>query len=180
MFCPRCGQQQSNQQIRFCSRCRFLLAGMHKIVANGGITADLVQSDAEGAVSPKIRGVKQGGIMLLSGMIVVPLLGILSEMLAMDPVLAGVAAVLLFWGGILRMIYALIFQSGKKTSPEKAGFVDSLRQNFLGSTKTSNVLPPYREPASSEFQPGHMNWRDTTDLEAVTDDENATRSLHER
>ena len=178
MYCPRCGQQQHNPQVRFCSKCGFLMAGMQTIVSNGGVTGDLLEKTMDDAISPKKRGLKQGGIMFLSAFIVVPLLGILSAIVDTEPILAGLTAIVLFWGGILRMIYALIFQSGKPTAPERAGFVESLKETFVGGQQQQQgVLPPaYQQPpVDADFQPASMNWRETADLEGVPKDKNATR-----
>ena len=98
MYCPRCGQPQSHEQTRFCSKCGFLMAGVGEFVRNGGQPTVVKPIVDENAVSPKKRGLKQGGIMFLSGMIIVPVLAILSEMVNAEPVLAGVASVILVLG----------------------------------------------------------------------------------
>jgi len=179
MYCPRCGQGQANEQIRFCSRCGFLMEGIGRFIREGGLPPELLDPSIENAVSPKKQGLKQGGIMMLSSLIVVPVLGIMTAMLNLEGFLPGVAAIVLFWGGLLRMIYALIFQPGRPIAREKAGFVDSLKQNFVGPPKDQQVLPTaYQEPAQADFQPASMNWRETADLEGVPREENATRPFN--
>ena len=37
IHCPKCGQQQTSNEIRYCSRCGFLLTGVSEIVANDGV-----------------------------------------------------------------------------------------------------------------------------------------------
>jgi hypothetical protein len=45
MFCPECGQQQSFEQIRFCSRCGFRLSVLRDLLhADGAIKADKAES----------------------------------------------------------------------------------------------------------------------------------------
>jgi len=158
------------------------MSGMQKIVQNGGLTAGLLESEIDDAVSPKKQGVKQGGIMMLSSLIVVPVLGIMTAMLNLEGFLPGVAAIVLFWGGLLRMIYALIFQPGKPTTREKAGLFESLKQNFVGQTQVQQqALPPsYQQPAQGDFQPASMNWRETADLENVPREKNATRPFENK
>ncbi|MDH3492885.1 MAG: hypothetical protein OEM82_05000 [Acidobacteriota bacterium] len=175
MYCPRCGQGQSHENTSFCSRCGFLMAGMGEFVRNGGLPVRFQSGAGPDAVSPKKKGLKQGGIMFLSGFIVVPALAILSEMFNVEPVIAGVAALVLFWGGILRMIYALIFQTGQLTAPEKAGFVDSLRETFLGKERNLGQLPQGQPgPAQQGFEAGAFSWRETDDLDAVPREGNST------
>lgn len=181
MYCPRCGQGQSHENTRFCSRCGFLMAGMGDFVRNGGLPARLQSGADPDAVSPKIKGLKQGGIMFLSGFLVVPMLAILSAIVNADPIAAGVAAIVLFWGGILRMIYALIFQTGRLTSPEKAGFLDSLRETFFGKEKNLGQLPQAQpQTASQGFEAGAFRWRETDDLDAVPREGNATNRFGSR
>ena len=161
VFCPRCGQPQNGTHTRFCSRCGFLMAGLQRIVENGGVSADIFATDGEEWVSPKKQGLKQGGIMMLSSLVVVPVLGILVAVLNLEGFLPGAAFIILFWGGLLRMIYALIFQPGRPTPPEKAGFFESLRQTFLGSSKQSHALPEgFSQPAQADFQPAQSSWKD--------------------
>ena len=34
MFCPRCGQEQISDEMRFCSRCGFQLTGVSELLLN--------------------------------------------------------------------------------------------------------------------------------------------------
>ena len=161
MFCPRCGQRQQNNQARFCSGCRFVMTGMDRVIYEGGLSDQPVDTNV---VSPKILGLKQGGLMFLSGIVVVPLLAMLTEFIGGSEFVVALAALTLFVGGIARMIYALIFQPHRLTKREDAGFVESVRQIFLGEKKTAPSLPE-AEPVPAEFVPSSVNWRDTADLQ---------------
>lgn len=37
MYCPRCSQEQISSEIKFCSRCGFLLTGISEVTANEGL-----------------------------------------------------------------------------------------------------------------------------------------------
>lgn len=37
MYCPRCSQEQTGSEIKFCSRCGFLLTGISEVTANDGL-----------------------------------------------------------------------------------------------------------------------------------------------
>lgn len=179
MYCPRCGKAQTIDQTRYCSRCGFLMSGIGEFVRYGGQLPPSVPEWDPNSVSPKVRGLKQGGIMFLSGMIVVPLLAIfLAGILDVEPILAGAAAIILFWGGILRMVYALLFQPHVRTSPENAGFFASLRQIFIApETRTTNTPGALHEPTMSEFPNASMNWRDNDELEYAPRQDNSTSTL---
>ncbi len=112
MFCPQCGQQQATGVIRFCSRCGFPLDGVIQLLGNGGMLPVYRSSDEPVPISPRRKGVKQGGVLLLSGAVIVPILGILASFgnSAFLEILLGLAAVICFVGGPLRMLYAAVFE----------------------------------------------------------------------
>ena len=112
MFCPQCGQQQATGVIRFCSRCGFPLDGVIQLLGNGGMLPVYRGSDEPVPISPRRKGVKQGGVLLLSGAVIVPILGILASFgnSAFLEILLGLAAVICFVGGPLRMLYAAVFE----------------------------------------------------------------------
>ena len=118
MFCPQCGQQQVSDNLRFCSRCGFPLEAVLQIIGNRGVLPHYDPNEPR-EVSPRRRGVKQGGILLLAGLVLVPVLGIINSF-ADGPnlldVLVPVAAVLFFLGGLVRMLFAAIFEEGAPRS----------------------------------------------------------------
>src|SRR5687767_6020552 len=79
MFCPQCGQQQATGVIRFCSRCGFPLDGVIQLLSTGGMVPVYRNPDEPVPVSERRKGVKQGGLLLLLGAVLVPLLGVISE-----------------------------------------------------------------------------------------------------
>lgn len=174
IHCPRCGQQQVSPETRFCSKCGFLMTGLPEIVARGGLPQEVLDPGVE---SPKRKGVKQGALLMLSSLIIVPLLAIVSASLDWDPTLVAITAVVTFWGGLLRILYALIFQSGKPSLEEK-GFVESFKHTLSGKSSTAEALPPATEqPAESAFTPAPGHWRDTNDLQPTSVTEETTRTL---
>src|SRR5688572_3801738 len=116
MFCPTCGLQQANQASSFCSRCGFLLTGVNQVISNGGNLPQPFYGQptlTNNFVSVRKKGLKQAGKMILAGMILVPIFGILSEIFGVFGLFAGLTAIVAFWGGILRMIYALILEGNE-------------------------------------------------------------------
>src|SRR5882724_9638133 len=103
MHCPHCGQQQMSDVIRFCSRCGFPLEGVIKLLANGGVMPLYSGEQGPPEASPRKRGVKQGGMLLLLGVVMVPALGVLYGWTDINlfGFLTALAAVLLFIGGPL-------------------------------------------------------------------------------
>jgi len=112
MFCPQCGQQQVTGVTRFCSRCGFPLEGVVQLLSHGGQLPVYRGPDEPVAISPRRKGVKQGGLLLLSGAVIVPVLAMFASFTnaVFIEVLAALAAILCFVGGPLRMLYAAVFE----------------------------------------------------------------------
>ena len=154
------------------------MQGMLDVVASGGLPKEIIDRTNPGAASPRRRGLMQGGLLFLSGFVIVPVLGVLTAMMNGEGYLVGLAAILTFLGGFIRMIYALIFQSGVPTT-ENLGFVETLKQDLTGKPAKQEALPPPQEepiPASS-YSPPSGGWKETNDLEPVSVTEETTRTL---
>ena len=118
---------------------------------------------------------------MLSSLILVPLLAIISVSLNLEPTIVAIAAVVTFWGGLLRILYALIFEPGKASpmSGSNVGFVESVKNNLTGKPSSKASLPEAAVvPADSAFRPPATgNWRDTNDLQPTSVTEETTRTL---
>jgi len=107
--------------MRFCSRCGFPMEGAMQVLAYGGMLPPQYQTPAgEKTISPRRKGVKQGALLFLSGILVVSLLGILASFLpggigTAFEFFTAASAILCFVGGPLRMLYAAIFEEGAPT-----------------------------------------------------------------
>jgi hypothetical protein len=141
MFCPQCGQQQAPEVVRFCSRCGFLLDGVLQLLSNGGMLPSFQQPQGPREMSPRKRGVKQGGILLLTGALLVPILGVLASYSSSGflEVLCAIAAIICFVGGPLRMLYAGLFEEGAPSWPRPGAYMQSAT---LQSMPVRSALPP--------------------------------------
>jgi hypothetical protein len=111
MFCPQCGQQQVSETVRYCSRCGFLLEGVSAVVASWGQLPMRYVQSASRELSPRSKGVRQGALLMLSTILVVPIVAILSINLTPFPhIVIPLAAIFCFIGGLLRMLYALMME----------------------------------------------------------------------
>ena len=120
MYCPQCGQQQAPEVVRFCSKCGFPLDGVIHLLANNGLLPTFQHTVSPKEASPRKKGVRQGGILLLTGILLVPILGVFASFAGDSNflnMLVAVAAILCFIGGPLRMLYAGIFEEGAQTFP---------------------------------------------------------------
>ena len=117
MFCPRCGQQQTSDTMRFCSRCGFLLEGALVLLSHGGMIPQYPASSDEKKISARRKGVKQGVLLMLIGAVLVPLLGVFvsyapGRIEVVFEFFTALAAIICFVGGPLRMLYAALFEEG--------------------------------------------------------------------
>jgi len=178
MFCPQCGQQQVSGEMRFCSRCGFPLGGVIQLLASGGLVATSDAGTLPKPPSPRRRGYKQGALMLLIGMIVTPLLGILSDV-GFPEILVALTAVIFFWGGIIRLIYARIFED-KATYPAQGippVYIPPTDPAQFAAGASRPALPPQRSvPVSNWRQP--TNTAEMVRPPSVT--ENTTRLLDDK
>src|SRR5436190_21473503 len=103
MFCPQCGQERVSMETNYCSRCGFLLTAVGDLLQTGGQNPLAVV--AAGPQPPRRRGLKQGVFLFFMTFLVAPLMGMITIALKIEPFLVGIAVVLCFVGGLLRMVY---------------------------------------------------------------------------
>src|ERR1044072_481515 len=108
MYCPQCGQQQVSEVTRFCSRCGFPLDGAAAVLASGGALPAGYQP-AYQQMSPRSKGIRQGALLMLSTLLIVPLVAIIAVgLLELHGAIVGITAVTCFLGGLLRIFYAVL------------------------------------------------------------------------
>jgi len=139
MFCPRCGQRQSSNEARYCAACGFPLGVVAELLTNGSQPAwHPPHATAAGQPTPRSRGIKQGAFMMLSTLVVMPIVIFLGVSLVGMPgeliPLAGAVCVL---GGLLRMLYAIFFESdapaGAQGVPAQQYVPPAVAPNYLGT-----------------------------------------------
>ena len=159
MFCPQCGQQQVTGVIRFCSRCGFPLDGVIQLLSSGGALPAYRSADEPVEVSPRRKGVKQGMLLFLLGVLIVPILGMFASFSSavFPQMLAILAALICFVGGPLRMFYAAVFEEGAPRPMRTFGppMPMHVPQQFIpqGHNPALPPPPPVRQPPSWRTRP---------------------------
>ena len=156
MFCPQCGQQQVTGVIRFCSRCGFPMDGVIQLLNTGGIIPMYRDSDEPAPISPRKKGVKQGGMLLLSGAVIVPILAMFANFTNATflEILAALAAIICFIGGPLRMLFAAVFEEGapkpfRPYGPPAAMHAQPQPPRFVPHASQQALPPPQVRPPGS-------------------------------
>jgi zinc-ribbon domain len=172
MFCPKCSQQQSDTA-RFCSRCGFPLTGVGELLARGGqLPQQPVAASEPRGVSPRRHGMKQGGGIMLIAVFLIPALAIIQELIHLNgdwPLLG----VLVFLGGLLRLLFAVFFEDGTPR-PTNATQQTYAPPQQLGAAH-QDYLPPAPGTPTYAYRPPPVHTAEMPRPPSVT--EHTTRLL---
>jgi hypothetical protein len=106
MFCPKCGQQSSDE-VRFCPRCGLPLAGLAAYVASDGQAAPDAPAPRAPLMTARRRGVRRGAKLMFFSGVLLPAAALLAfEGDAPGPLLLVCTAGL---AGLLWMVYSWLF-----------------------------------------------------------------------
>lgn len=177
MFCPKCSQQQADGT-RFCSRCGFPLAGVSELLISGGQLPIMSATPASGPhlQTPKRKGMRQGGGLMLIAIFLIPALAILQDLLHIDgdwPLLG----VLVFLGGLLRLLYAVFFEDSTPRGPEIApAYTPPVPMQLAGAQQPA--LPPAQGTPVYTYRPPQIHTAEMQPPASVTD--HTTRLLEKQ
>ncbi|HEX8708114.1 MAG TPA: zinc ribbon domain-containing protein [Pyrinomonadaceae bacterium] len=179
MYCPQCGQKQVSDDVRFCSRCGFPLAGVLELLTSGGVLPVRLAEGQETDLSPRRKGVRQGVMMMLMGAVIVPILAVLDSFehgpSTLDR-LVPLAAILFFAGGLMRIIYAIVFEQNTARSQALPANISPAMPSQLNAGMRAGALPPPQSTPVPVFRPQAGN---TAELVPPSVTENTTRLLDE-
>jgi hypothetical protein len=114
------------------------------LLANGGMLPAMPTVSGPKEISARRKGVRQGGILLLTGVLLVPLLGMLGSYSNSNflELLTAIAALLCFLGGPLRMLYAGLFEEGAPSYNRPGPYIQPPIQLHQGPPVRSALPPP--------------------------------------
>ena len=116
MYCPRCGQQQVSDSVRFCSRCGLRLELVTGLLYNESRPETAEAPPYESGPSEKRRGVRQGAKLMFISAAVTPIAFGLS--IAADSPGPLLLPVTIFFIGLVWLLYFRLF--GEDTAPAPA------------------------------------------------------------
>lgn len=157
MYCPRCGQQQVSDEVRFCSRCGFPTAGVRQLLAAGGVIPALEVKGSKPPRSPRYEGVRQGMILIFITMALLPFGAAAGRF-------GNTIVPMILMAGLMRMLYAAIFQEGASCARKQdasAPDSGSVSGGELNPEARRAALPP--QPATFPAK----GWRRTDTAEMV-------------
>jgi len=186
MHCPQCGQQQASEEMRFCSRCGFPLGGVMQLLANGGTLSTDAGNSSGNKISPRRKGVRRGAVLMMLGAVITPLLAILilpSRGPAPDggpTLLIPLSALIFFVGGLMRILYALLFEESAPPAIEASKFappnISPIIAGQLNTPARGTALPPPTGAPIPVWKSQQANTAEIISPSSVT--ENTTRLLN--
>ena len=180
MHCPRCGQQQVSEEIKFCSRCGFSLGLIPTILSNGGFLPQLADlQNKSNKWLTRNFGLKISLIwFLLVCFILIPLAAVTG---APGRIIPGLA-IIGFCGALLMAALSFLFLpnekqffQGQNEFPNSAG----APQYLSGQQNQTALPPPTSQPASTYTPPMAGSWKapETGDLVPKSVTEGTTKLL---
>lgn len=168
MHCPRCGQQQASEEIRFCSRCGFPLGLVSEILSNGGFLPQLADLHRTKSIWTKKNGVMFSIFWLVLCLFFTAFWGIMGveELAAISAILAVFGSFILLVGSLVLLKSSKDFKqpSSNPTITNQNINITQQPQNLYGSS-APHALPPQQSiPVSNYAPPKPGSWKETNDL----------------
>lgn len=140
------------------------MSGVIALVANDGIMPNVSAVRPRFGPTQRNKGIKTGLFIILLSFLLVPLAVIISIGLRAGPTASIILAILLAVGGMLRMAYAMLFESNELIGNANVDHTaDAL--SFTNRRTQPNELPAHQSiPASAYVSPGTGAWRETNEL----------------
>lgn len=178
MYCPKCAQERLSDETKFCSRCGYLLTGTSELLENDGVLPRSENSELSKRQSPRNRGLKQGLFIFLLTFLIVPLLAIIATAIDTQPDAALVAGTVFGVGGLLRIAYALLFESAVSGAPTVEDKLVSGTMALANRHREINLLSPQNASTADVFAaPTTGQWRTTEELQSPAGSEKTTKLL---
>ena len=126
-------------------------------------------------LSPRSKGIRQGAMLMLSTLLIVPIMAILSVFIIGNPqIFVPITAIGLFVGGLLRILYALLMEEAvpQIDNNQMTGYPSTPIPQFESSHRSA--LPP----ASANAAPSWRSRPNTAEIyQPPSITENTTRLL---
>jgi hypothetical protein len=106
MFCPKCGQQSSDE-VRFCPRCGLSLAGLPAYVAGNEYAPARTEAAPAAELTAKRRGTRRGARLMFFSVVLFPIFVALGVFI--DNPVTLLVPLMVFLTGLMMLVYARIF-----------------------------------------------------------------------
>jgi hypothetical protein len=172
MHCPRCGQEQSSDEIRFCTKCGLAMSEVKQLLVPGSRETKKQRKNKIG------KAVRQGVGMMVFGFVLVAALAILRDLGYVPQIVVKIATLVFCIGGVVRMGLPFIFGAGKADDEKAAAIETDPKANAsVEGISTGKLLEEaeYRPPL--DFGVPKYDTAKIAAVPSVTED--TTKSLEE-
>lgn len=159
MYCPKCSQPLSADEVRFCSRCGLPLTGLTHMLADG-------ETKTKCEATPRQKGIRQGVVLISLSVILIPAYILLAALFPANDRLVESAVsdtpfekisqallLTLFLLGLARLLHARLFQSAAVPAERTAA------TQFQDSSVNYSLHDAHGTPVS-----GFGTWRETGEI----------------
>ncbi len=167
MYCPRCGEQQSSGNLRFCNRCGLPLELVSEVVSNNGTLPQLDEIlNKQSTIFTRKNGII---FSLLWFIFFVPFGAAFWGVLDVKE-LAGISAVFGVFSSLLIFLFSLFFLGSPNKNLPNQQYIQNqqtAQQNLSGRQTTQQALPPNQTQYAEDFvAPAAGSWKapETGDL----------------
>ncbi len=151
MHCPRCGQEQISEDIKFCSRCGFPLGLVSEILAHGGFLPQLADLHGKGKKwLTRNFGLKIALLwFIVTCIFLLPLAGVTGA----PGEILGFLAIVGFCGALLMTALSFMFLNSKPYQGQNDLPNESAAAQYLSGRQTQTALPPQMSQPISDYAP---------------------------
>jgi hypothetical protein len=168
MYCPKCGQQQISDEMRFCSRCGLALSGLAEWLAGGTLPAKRADEEPVVAVSPRRKAIRRAGKLMFFSGVLFPIFLMIS--IGVDEPGPMFFPFLVFFISLAWMLYARLFSDNTAPMLNR-----SVQTTTLGAPPARTPLPPATTPPISNTGRSQVRTNELAQPPSVT--EHTTRLL---
>ncbi len=167
MFCPKCGQQSSDE-VRFCPRCGLQLAGLAAYVTADGHAPAAAPVQSAPVLTARRRGMRRGAKIMFICAVLLPA----AVLLAAEEDAPGPLLLVLTGGlaGLLWMVYSWLFNDNTVPVADRAA-----RKRELAAARERPALGAPQFTPAPLFNPQRTNTAEIYQPPSVT--ENTTKLL---
>ena len=170
MYCPKCGQQQVSDEMRFCSRCGLALSGLAEWLAGGSLPVKHADEPEKVTVSRRRKGMRRAAKLMFFSAVLFPIFLIIA--LAENEAAVLIPPSILFFISLAWMLYTRIFSDNSVRAP----IIDrSVQTSTLGAPPARTPLPPATTPPISNMGRQQVRTNELAQPPSVT--EHTTRLL---
>lgn len=172
MFCPQCSQEQTNLELKFCSRCGFPLRGVKELIANDGELTSRLERD--GIRAKAVRRFIHGLAIIICSLMIGGILKVLGREYGFSGLIGELTIMIGFLIGALRLLTAMGLPLSRRASKKMESTKSTGPAIINGAPRTPRLSDANTMPIGYEVPLD----REPVMVPSVT--ENTTRSLNSR